>query len=245
MIGRMLSIEFPGLDIIRQQLNGAVVVAEYRNDPAIELRTPKDAPPLRGPDGKLPTGALPVELITPQGEDGAIVGAYLLLHEGRLAFLELYRMDAGEHISKQALRHQIVSTSSSSTALAEERANTASRVHDELLPRLAQSIRALEQESNEAGAAVADLRALEDDLRHMIDARQTHVLRDGGLVWALEGLHSRSASVDSSAASAPMKRARPHRRTSSSPPTGSHRAPSTTLAPTPVHAPSTSIWHVA
>lgn len=102
MIGRMLSIEFPGLDIIRQQLNGAVVVAEYRNDPAIELRTPKDAPPLRGPDGKLPTGALPVELITPQGEDGAIVGAYLLLHEGRLAFLELYRMDAGEHISESS-----------------------------------------------------------------------------------------------------------------------------------------------
>lgn len=73
-------------------------------------------------------------------------------------------------------------------ALEEERASTASHIHDDLLPRLAQSMRALEIGSDAPGVAVARLQALEDDLRVMIDHRQTHVLRAGGLGWALEGL---------------------------------------------------------
>lgn len=73
-------------------------------------------------------------------------------------------------------------------ALEEERASTASHIHDDLLPRLAQSMRALEVGSDAPGVAVVRLRALEDDLRVMIDDRQTHVLRAGGLRWALEGL---------------------------------------------------------
>ncbi|MBA2571110.1 MAG: hypothetical protein H0V04_08025 [Chloroflexi bacterium] len=74
------------------------------------------------------------------------------------------------------------------SAKEEERAETASRVHDELLPRLAQSMRALEQDADASREAVTGLRALEGDLRVMIDDRQTHVLRAAGLTWGLEGL---------------------------------------------------------
>lgn len=99
----MLSIDFPGRDIVRKQIEGAVVIAECRDEPDVVLTTPKDGPLLRLPSGRLPWGAVPVELTTPPDEPGgAVTRGLLSIQAGRVAELELYRADGRGRVSKPA-----------------------------------------------------------------------------------------------------------------------------------------------
>lgn len=101
MMNRFLGVDFPGRDIARQQLDSAVVIGEYRQDPAVVLGTRVDAPLLRLPDGVPVWGSIPVDLRTPPTAGSAdIVCALLLIRDGLIAELELYRADGGGRVAK-------------------------------------------------------------------------------------------------------------------------------------------------
>lgn len=90
MIALMLSIDFAGRDIVRHQIEGAVVVGEYPCDPAVIIRPDPGAPVLRLPNGESVWGAVPVQLRSVVAPVEEAIFALLLVREGKVAELELY-----------------------------------------------------------------------------------------------------------------------------------------------------------
>jgi signal transduction histidine kinase len=77
-------------------------------------------------------------------------------------------------------------------ALEEERDRLSLDVHDEVLPRLHRSLRRLDAVDTEASA---ELREVEEDLRRLMNRRQTVILRYGGLGPALEAAVAEATSA--------------------------------------------------
>lgn len=90
MIALMLTVDFAGREIVRRQIEGAVVVGEYPCDPAVIIRGDPDAPVLRLSNGEAVWGAVPVQLRSAAVPAQEVMFALLLVREGRVAELELY-----------------------------------------------------------------------------------------------------------------------------------------------------------
>jgi hypothetical protein len=90
MIALMLTVDFAGRDIVRRQIEGAVVVGEYPRDPAVMIKANPDAPLLRLPNGEGLWGAVPVQLRSVVAPPDEAIFALLLVREGKVAELELY-----------------------------------------------------------------------------------------------------------------------------------------------------------
>ncbi len=93
MLDRFLSAGFKGREIVRDQLRDVVVVRRFKTDPSIDVMVSDDAPLVLAADGRPFTGAAPVELVAIDAGSGRRVFALLLIRDGQVYALDVYRED--------------------------------------------------------------------------------------------------------------------------------------------------------
>lgn len=99
---------------------------------------------------------------------------------------------SGTGLTRPTGRHEVVrhlipmARESRLDGLESERRRVAEEVHDDLLPRLAASIRTLDVGDHDSSVATLRLREVSDSLRHLMNGRQLVELELGGLTAALE-----------------------------------------------------------